>query len=139
MIETSPLQKLLATPSPNIGCSNSHDDVRRITACDPSPSKEDYASAGTSPSRNAAIVNSQGREPLVYFSAKESSPDGARVGHHSVAPTGLNSMARTSDQGFTPLAINFRPFGPASRCIILLEGEGDDLVSSGSIESGAEA
>jgi hypothetical protein len=83
--------------------------------------EQDYASASnTKSSRNAATVNSQGRQPLERVHRFEfEAPTGRQTVSHLLSPRwGFNDLALLS-QGLTPLAINFRPFGPTCTCIIL--------------------
>src|SRR5262249_8026620 len=65
-------------------------------------------------SRNAAIVNSQGREPL---EAKWQLETTAPTGRKRLSPRWGFHLVCVPVQGLTPLAIDSRPGGPACGCI----------------------
>src|SRR5688500_2185169 len=74
--------------------------------------------SGSLSSRKAAAVNSQGRKPLVREALRTVSPNGAAVGWPShCRPVGAYGSNNLLHQGLAPLAIDFRPVGPACECI----------------------
>ena len=69
-------------------------------------------------SRNAAAVNSQLRKPLEEIAFQNESPNGAAEAQDtSLSPRWGLPATDARHQGLTPLAINFRPVGPAGKCM----------------------
>jgi error-prone DNA polymerase len=67
-----------------------------------------HSAGARSDSRNAATVNSQGRQPLENANVETKAPKGRQS---LSAPLGLTNCVG-DHQGLTPLAIDCRPFGP---------------------------
>ncbi len=70
-------------------------------------------------SRLAAVVNSQGREPLERMHKYQRAPKGAAVnwvsGVVAADPPGLSSNHQSANPALTVGAIDFRPSGPVVR------------------------
>jgi hypothetical protein len=60
-------------------------------------------------SRNAAIVNSQGRQPLEVDAVTIQKPQ--RGDRNSVAPLGLKSLSSNASRGLCPWLLTVAPLG----------------------------
>ncbi len=74
-----------------------------------------YRCGAISVSRNAAIVNSQGREPLEHMSGVVRAPTGRQ---DFFRPLGLDGVWVTITRGSRP-AIDVRPFGTSANELVL--------------------